>query len=104
MATSVPSSRSEVDSPLLIEEVIHFFGIPEALLSDQATKFFSFLMKDICELLGIKKLNTTVYHPQCDGMVEWFNRTLKAMLRKQAATYGFQWDRYLHAVPCIGLP
>ena len=55
-------------------------------------------MTDICQLLGIKKLNTTAYHPQCDGMVERFNRTLKAMLSKQAATYGAQWDRHLSSV------
>lgn len=28
-------------------------------------------------------------------MVERFNRTLKTMLRKQAATFGSQWERYL---------
>jgi len=28
-------------------------------------------------------------------MVERFNRMLKTILRKQAATYGNQWDRYL---------
>jgi transposase InsO family protein len=30
-------------------------------------------MMDVCELLGVKKLNTTAYHPQCNGMVERFN-------------------------------
>ena len=55
-------------------------------------------MLDVCKLLGIKKLNTTAYHPQCDGMVERFNRTLKTMLRKQAAVFGNQWDRYLSGV------
>ena len=55
-------------------------------------------MKDIYQLLGIRKLNTTAYHPQCNGMVERFNRTLKAMLRKQAATHSAQWDRYLSSV------
>ena len=45
-----------------------------------------------------KKLNTTAYHPQCDGMVERFNRTLKTMLRKHAAKFGSQWDRYLSGV------
>ena len=45
-------------------------------------------MKDICELLGIKKLNTTAHHPECDGAVEHFNHTLKSMLREQAATHG----------------
>ena len=38
------------------------------------------------------------YHPQCDGMVERFNRTLKTILRKHAATFGCQWDRYLPGV------
>ncbi len=40
-------------------------------------------------------MNTTAYHPACDGMVERFNRTLKAMLRKHAARFGGQWDRFL---------
>ena len=52
-------------------------------------------MADIYDLLGIRKLNTTAYHPQCDGMVERFNGTLRTMLRNQAATFGPQWDRYL---------
>ena len=55
-------------------------------------------MKDICKLLGIKKLNTTASHPQCNGAVEKFNRTLKSMLRKQAAKMGAQWDQYLSRV------
>ena len=48
--------------------------------------------------LGIKKLNTTAYHPQCDGMVERFNRTLKSMLRKHSALQGNQWDEFLPRV------
>ena len=49
-------------------------------------------MMDICKILGIKKLNTTAYHPQCDGAVERFNRTLKTILRKHAARFGSQWE------------
>lgn len=45
-------------------------------------------MKEVCELVGITKLNTTVYHPACKGMVEQLNRTLKATLRKNAAKFG----------------
>lgn len=70
----------------------------EALLSDRATNLLSHLMTDLCGLLGVKKLNTTAYHPQCDGMVEWFNRTLKTALIKHAARFGPQWDRYLSGV------
>ena len=81
-----------------MEEVVPFFGVPEALLTDRGTNLLSYLMKDLCEMLGMAKLNTTAYHPECDGMVERFNRTLKAMLRKHAARFGKQWDQYLSSV------
>ena len=55
-------------------------------------------MMGICELLGIRKLNTTAYHPQCNGMVERFNRILKGMLRTHAARFGNQWDLMLPGV------
>ena len=55
-------------------------------------------MKDIRKLLGIKKLNTTASHPQGNGAVERFNRTLKSMLRKQATKMEAQWDQYLRGV------
>lgn len=64
-------------------------------MSDRGTNLLSHLMKG---LLGIKKLNKTAYHPQCYGMKDRFNRTLKTMLRKHAAKYGVQWDTYLHGV------
>ena len=56
-------------------EIMTIFGVPEALLSDRGTNFLSSLGLDLCKLLGIEKLNTTAYHPQCNGMVEYFNRT-----------------------------
>ena len=46
-------------------------------------------------LVYIKKLNTTTHQPQCDEMIEGLNRTLKGMLRKQAAKFGTEWDTYL---------
>ena len=59
---------------LLVEQVIPFMGIPEALLSDQGTNLLSSsLMLDVCQLLEVRKLNTTAYHPQCNGLVEMFN-------------------------------
>ena len=94
----MPDQKSQRIAELLVNEVIPLFGVPETLLSDRGTNLLSHLMYDICSLLGITKLNTTAHHPQCDGMVERFNRTLKSMLRKHTATFGSQWDRYLSGV------
>ena len=46
-------------------------------------------------MLGVNKLNTTAYHPQCNVLVERF---LKMMLRNHAAKFGSQWDRFLSGV------
>ena len=83
---------------LLAEEIIPVIGVPDALLSDRGTNLLSHLMQDVCQLLGVTKLNTTAYHPQCDGMIERLNRTLKSMIRKHVAKFGNEWDRYLAGV------
>jgi len=92
----VPDQKSIRLAKLLVEHVIPLFGVPESLLSDRGSNLLSYLMKDLCAMLDIKKLNTTAYHPQC--MVERFNRTLKTILCKHAATYGNRWDCYLYGV------
>ena len=84
--------KAERIACLLVEEIVPFFGVPEAFLSDTGTNLLSHLMKDVCKLLGIEKLNMTAHHPECDGAVKRFNQTLKTMLGKQAAKYGAQWD------------
>ena len=98
MVFPVPDQRSHRLARLVAEEIVPMFGVPECLPSDRGANLLSHLMKDLCQLLGIKKLNTTSYHPQCNGMVERFNRTLKTMLRKHAGRFGLQWDRYLSVV------
>ena len=95
MAFPIPDQKSQWIVDLLVNEVVPLFTVPESLLSDRGTNLLYHLMCDVCALLGIHKLNTTAHHPQCNGMVERFNRTLKTMLQKHASTFGSQWDRYL---------
>lgn len=56
------------------------FGIPSEVLTDQGTNFTSQLLGELYRLIGVRCLRTTPYHPQTDGLVERFNRTLKDML------------------------
>ena len=43
---------------------------------------------EIGELLGVEKSNTTAYHPQTDGLAEYFNKTLTDMLAKRVEQSG----------------
>ncbi len=80
---------------LFVEHIICRHGIPEQLISDRGTNFLSELISGICEVLGVKKLNTSGYHPQTDGLVEKFNSTLINMVAKCCETRQHDWDDHL---------
>lgn len=71
-------------------EVFSRTGIPLELLTDQGPQFVGRLIRHLCEVLGIDKLQTAPYRPQCNGMVERMHRTLGSMLRK-ATDKGLDW-------------
>ena len=52
-------------------------------------------MTEVYKLLGIKKLNTSAYHPQTDGLTEKFNQTLAKILSKYINFSQNDWDFYI---------
>ncbi|XP_054925300.1 uncharacterized protein [Dermacentor andersoni] len=93
-AIALPS----IDSATVAEGLIEMFsriGFPREILCDQASCFTSDLMREINDLLAIKHLSSTPYHPMCNGLVERFNGTLKQMLRKMCQEEPKSWDRLL---------
>ncbi len=83
---------------VLVDEVLCRFGIPQTIHSDQGRQFESNLFQEMCKLFGIEKTRTTPYHPQSDGMVERFNRTLATMLTAYVSTNQTDWDDQLSYV------
>ena len=79
-AFAIPNQEATTVANKLVDEVFMRFSIPDQLHLNQGRQFESQLMYEVCKLLSIKKSRTTPYHPQCDGMVEPFNRTLLSML------------------------
>ncbi len=57
-------------------------SIPERILTDQGSQFCSRLVKELCALIGIEKVQTSPYHPQTNGAVERMHGTFKAILGK----------------------
>ena len=80
---------------IFVHEFIFHMGIPDVIHTDQGRNFESAVVKGICNLLGIKKTRTTPYHPQSDGMIERFNRTLLSMLSIAAEHDEHGWDLQL---------
>ena len=82
-------------------ELVRLFstmGIPQMLHSDQGRNFESMILSQTLEAFGISKTRTTAYHPQGDGMVERFNRSLLQLLRVYTDIQAADWEHYLPLV------
>ena len=99
-ATRYPEAvaMKSVVAEYVAEELIGIFarvGIPQEILTDQGSNFMSNLLSELYRLMQIKPIRTSPYHPETDVLVERFNGTLKAMLRKAAVGEGKDWDKLL---------
>ena len=93
----IPNQEAATVAEKLVSEFICRFGVPRELHSDQGTNFESKVFGEICKLLDIQKTRTTPLHPQSDGQVERFNRTLVEMLRGKIKEDQKDWDLQLPA-------
>jgi transposase InsO family protein len=71
---------------------------PLSLLTDSGPQFTAKFFLDVCAELGIKQIFTTAYHPQTNGQVERYNRTILASLRAYIAKIQDNWDDYTSAI------
>jgi transposase InsO family protein len=78
-----------------IGEYISLYGLPRQIHTDRGSQFTSLLFKNICEIFRIDKTQTTAFHPQSDGLVERFNRTIEDMLSKAVRRDQRNWDEIL---------
>lgn len=67
-------------------------GLPKDLLTDQDMPFVSKLISDVCWLLQVKQLRTSMYHPQTNRLVKRFTQNLKRMLSRVVEDDERNWD------------
>ena len=79
-------------------ELVWKHGVPNKIIHDRAAEFLSEVLQETAVLLGLDQLPTSGGHPQTDGLLERFNRTLKQMLAKVVIKKGHDWDKQLAAV------
>ena len=54
--------------------------------------------RQVCTLLGIQKLRTTPYHPQCNGLIERLHKTLADVISHFVSPDGKDWDEIVPSV------
>lgn len=92
---AIPNQEASTVAEVLVNNVFSRFGIPLELHTDQGRNFESRLFQKMCDLLGIHKTRTTALHPQSDGMVERFNKTIEEHLSKMVDEHQRDWDQHI---------
>ena len=88
-------AKANTVAKILIKEIICRHGAPKKLLTDQGRQFVSNLLAKVCEYFNTKKINTTSYHPQCNGLTERFNGTLCSMIASYCNEKQEDWDEFI---------
>ena len=97
-ACPLPDKTALAVADAFFQHVVCRFGMPSVIHSDQGREFDNKVMQELCLLCGAHKTRTTPYHPESDGLVERFNRTLLMMLAMFAGENRDDWDDILPAV------
>jgi hypothetical protein len=94
-ARAIPDQKASTVSAFFYEDIICRHGCPKELLTDRGSHFVNEILRSLCQELGVKHKLSTSYHPQTNGLVERFNRTLCETLAKYAGESKDDWDLYL---------
>lgn len=91
-ACPIEEITAEKVASVLYEAWITRFGCPITITTDRGRQFESELFRQLMQRMGIQRTRTTAYHPQCNGMVERWHRTLKTALtaRLKSTTWTYE--------------
>lgn len=83
---------AEIVAKAFYDGWISRFGCPLRITTDQGRQFESNLFNSLTTKMGIKRIRTTPYHPQANGQIERFHRTLKAAIMARETSNNWAGD------------
>jgi hypothetical protein len=90
----MPNQEAEVVAQAFLDHIVARWGVPPTVITDLGTNFQAKFVQAIYQKIGVVNITSTPHHPQTDGLVERYNRTLKATLAKLCRSQS-QWEEQL---------
>ena len=81
VAAPLPDKKAETVAKTFVDRFILVYGVPRIILTDRGKEFTASLMSELCELLGVAKMQSTAFHHQTLGLTEISHKHLGAFLR-----------------------
>lgn len=94
-STAVKEATAQEVVEFIWKDIICRHGCPKKIISDRGTHFNNQLMEDLMKRMGINHRLSTPYHPETNGLVERFNKTLCQALAKLGED---DWDLHIPSV------
>lgn len=94
-AVPMPDQTAETVAKAFIETWVTRYGCPARITVDQGRQFESELFRQLTANIGCQHLRTTSYHPQSNGIIERWHRTVKAAIMCQ------QTDSWVEKLPTV---
>ena len=89
---------SEIAAEFIYKNFVTRFGCPLTLISDQGSHFVNKRITSLTKQVMIEHQKSTAYHPQSNGAIEAFNKTLTRGLTKICNTDKDDWDNNIPLV------
>ena len=95
-AVPLTNKRADTVAWAVLTTWICRHGWMAILHSDNGTEFINATMAHLCDWLGVRRTNTTPYHPQGNGLCERANQAIKRAITAIVVDHGSKWH---HALP-----
>ena len=93
----IPDATAVTIAKAIAEFLICKFGAPLAVLSDNGKNSMSQIMKHLAELFGLRKYNTSTYHPQGNSILERSHHNLNEYITLYFADKKDEWDDHMQS-------
>ncbi|XP_017970398.1 PREDICTED: uncharacterized protein LOC108660657 [Theobroma cacao] len=80
-------ARQKVVCKFIQKEIICRYGLPERIITNNASNLNGSMMKEVCAKFKIKHHNSMPYRPKMNGAVEAVNKNIKRIIEKMIDVY-----------------
>ena len=94
----IPDRTVKTIAKTLYKDYFSVFRFPCRLMSDQALEFVGGILTALCNILHVKKIRTSPYHPQSNGAVERTHQTLMRMIGKLDPNRKHRWPDHIGSI------
>ena len=94
----VEDHQATTVAKVLYDEYFSVFGFPHQLKSDNAPEFIRKVLMALCNLLNVKWVRMSPYHPQSNGSVKCTHQTLIRMVGKLDPKRKSRWPDHISLI------